>query len=284
VAAALFFVLILIGAATQPTGPSARLGNVDHSPVRAENPGAVPVDPGDPEAVVTRNTLYSQGGLANGNCPAKDLGDAGREEQTRFYQALMHCLDDEWRPPVEAAGYSFADPGLVVFDAPINTPCGNAAPEDGRTLAFYCPGDSVMYADVPQMRRFFGSVDVAYAIVIGHEFGHHVQHETGILAAVDQIVHDNFDDRLSLNRRVELQASCMGGLFLGAIADSFPMNDQRLRRLDQVAGSFGDEPGGADDSRDHGSGRSNREWITLGFDHNDLSACDTFTAPAAQVD
>ena len=278
-----FFALVLVAAATQDTGTVGQAG-VDHTPARAENPGSTPVDPNDPQAVVKRNTLYAQGGLANGNCPARDLGDASLAEQTVFYQALMSCLNDEWRPVVEGAGYSYKEPGLVVFDSPVDTPCGNASPEEGRTLAFYCPGDTVMYADVPQMRKFFDSVDVAYAIVIGHEFGHHVQQETGILSAYDDLAYNSFGNRLELNRRVELQASCMGGLFLGAIADSFPMDAARLGRLQQVAGSFGDEPGGAQDERDHGSGASNRQWIFQGYDRNDTSSCETFTAAADQVD
>jgi predicted metalloprotease len=288
-AAAGFFALVIIGAATQ--SDSTRAGtavsdetDVDHSPARAENPGSTPVSSSDPDGVVRRNTLYSQGGLANGSCPAKALGDASRDEQTVFYQALMDCLNDEWEPKVEAAGYSYKEPGLVVFDSPVDTPCGNASPEDGRTLAFYCPGDEVMYADVPQMRKFFDNIDVAYAIVIGHEFGHHVQREVGILSAYDDLTYDDFDNRLELNRRVELQASCMGGLFLGAVADSFPMDDARLQRLQQVAGSFGDEPGGSDDKRDHGSGGSNREWIFRGYTDNDTNVCNTFTVPSDQVD
>jgi predicted metalloprotease len=289
IVAAGFFVLVVVSAAT--TGSSGRAGGVvndettvDHSPARAENPGTTPVDSSDAEGVVRRNTLYSQGGLDNGNCPAKKLGDASRQEQTVFYTALMNCLSDEWQPKIEEAGYSYTRPGLVVFDSPVDTPCGNASPQDGRTLAFYCPGDNVMYADVPQMRKFFDNLDVAYAIVIGHEFGHHVQEEIGVLQAYDDLTFDNFDSRLELNRRVELQASCMGGLFLGAIADSFPMDDQRLSRLQQVAGSFGDEPGGPDNKRDHGSGVSNREWIFRGYTDNDTGVCNTFTAPSDQVD
>ncbi len=282
IGASLFFVLILLSALTGD--PRSATGSVDHSPARADSPGTSPVDPSDPEAVLERNTLYEQGGLANGDCPAPGLGDASKEEQTVFYESLMGCLNDEWRPVVEGAGYSYTEPGLVVFDSAVNTPCGNASPEDGRTLAFYCPGDTVMYADVPQMRKFFDNIDVAYAIVIGHEFGHHVQRETNILSAFDDVVHDAFDQRLELNRRLELQASCMGGLFLGAIADTFPMTEQRVSTLQQVAGSFGDEPGGSDDQRDHGSGGSNREWIMTGFTRNDTAVCNTFTASPDQVD
>ncbi len=284
ISAVAFFALIVVSAVTDTfTGTRSDVA-VDHSPARASNPNADPVDSSNVLAVLEQNTLYDQGGLANGNCPAQDLGDADKEEQTRFYDALMDCLNDEWRPVIESAGYSYAEPGLVTFDASITTPCGNASPEDGRTLAFYCPGDQVMYADVSQMRTFFGDNDVAYAIVIGHEFGHHIQEQIGILTAFDDAVYDDFDGRQELNRRVELQASCLGGLFLGAIAASYPIDSSKLRQLDRVSGSFGDEPGAGDDERDHGSGASNREWINKGFRVNDLERCNTFTAPSDDVD
>lgn len=285
VSAVVFFVLILLSAVTgSPTGGRSDVA-VDHSPVRAANPNTEPVGASDATAVLERNTLYQQGGLVNGVCPAQDLGAAGTEEQTRFYEALMTCLNEEWRPVIESAGYDYAEPGLVVFDAAITTPCGNYSPESGRTLALYCPNDQVLYADVPQMRKFFGANDVAYAVVIGHEFGHHVQEEIGLLTAFDDVVYGDFENRLELNRRVELQASCMGGLFLGAIAENYPIDETKLRLLDRVSGSFGDEPaGGNDDDRDHGSGVSNREWIMKGFAGNDLSRCNTFAAPSDEVD
>jgi predicted metalloprotease len=284
ISAVVFFALILVSAVTGGSPGSRSNVAVDHAPARASNPNTEPVDASDAADVLERNTLYQQGGLANGDCPAQDLGTASTEEQTRFYEALMACLNAEWRPVVESAGYDYADPGLVVFDAAITTPCGSYSPEYGRTLAFYCPSDQVLYADVPQMRKFFGTNDVAYAIVIGHEFGHHVQDEIGLLTAFDDAVYDDFENRLELSRRVELQASCMGGLFLGAIAANYPIDETKLRQLDRVSGSFGDEPGGDDENRDHGSGVSNREWIMKGYTGNDLQRCNTFTAPSDDVD
>ena len=281
--AALFFALIVLSALAT-TSTSVRGDIASHEPVPASRPQASPVDRQNAVAVLSRNTLYSQGGLRNGSCPAQDLGAASSAEQTRFYQSLMNCLNQEWRPPIQRAGYFYEDPGLVVFDSPVSTPCGNAAPKAGRTLAFYCPSDSVMYADVPQMKRFFGDVDVAYAIVIGHEFGHHVQSEADMIAAYNRAAYGNFADRTDLSRRLELQASCMGGLFLGAIADSFPIDERRFTQLQQVAGSFGDEPSAAENERDHGSGESNRSWILQGFGNNDLAACNTFVAAPTDVD
>jgi predicted metalloprotease len=276
--AVLLFGLVLLGAAfgEQATG---RPGSIDHSPAQP-SPGG---PQGDADDALRNNPLYAQGGLANGDCPAEDLGDATLEEQERFYDALMGCLDQEWGLPVKAAGFGYRTPGLVVFNAPVTTPCGSASPEDGRTLAFYCPGDAVLYADVPQMRRFFGNVDVAYAILIGHEFGHHVQREVGVLAGFDEAVYADYDQRLILSRRVELQASCMGGLFLGAVAESFPVDATRLQQLEQVAGSFGDEDGAPENQRDHGSGASNRSWIMRAFADNDIAVCNTFSAPADSV-
>jgi predicted metalloprotease len=283
VGAAVFFVLIVLGAATSDQGAD-RVGDIDHAPAQPSDPDSQPDSSGDLRSVLAANPLYQQGGLANGNCPAEDLGNASADDQTRFYDSLMDCLDREWGPPIKNAGFSYQSPDLVVFESPVTTPCGKASPQDGRTLAFYCPSDSVMYADVPQMRRFFGNLDIAYAILIGHEFGHHVQQEAGVLDGYEQAVYDDYDQRLALSRRVELQASCMGGLFLGAVAESFPVDEERFAQLDRVAGSFGDDPQAAANQRDHGSGRSNRTWIMRAFGDNDIAVCNTFTAAASQID
>jgi predicted metalloprotease len=281
--ATLLFALVLLGAAVG-SGQNGAGGGFDHAPAPPDRQGGSNGSSGGANAALVANPHYAQGGLANGDCPAEDLGTASKDDQTRFYKHLMGCLNAEWRPPIEAAGFAYVEPGLVVFDSPVSTPCGSAKPQDGRTLAFYCPGDSIMYADVPQMRRYFGTVDVAYAILIGHEFGHHVQYESGILDAYDQAVYDDYSQRLILSRRTELQASCMGGLFLGAVAPTFPVDAQRLDQLEQVASSFGDPPNAPANKRDHGTGESNHDWIMRGFGDNDIAVCNTFTAPASSVD
>jgi predicted metalloprotease len=276
-------VLIVLGAATSDQGAN-QAGNIDHAPAQPSDGSSRPDGSGKLSSVLAANPLYQQGGLANGDCPAEDLGNASAEDQTRFYESLLDCLDSEWAPPLKDAGFSYQSPDLVAFESAVTTPCGKASPEDGRTLAFYCPSDAVMYADIPQMRKFFGDLDVAYAILIGHEFGHHVQQVAGVLDGYDQAVYDDYAQRLVLSRRVELQASCMGGLFLGAVAESFPIDDARFAQLQRVAESFGDAPEASENQRDHGNGRSNRTWILRAFGDNDIAVCNTFVAPAGQVD
>ena len=281
--AVLAFVLLAAFAGGQQDEPFVR-GSASDEPAEPTNPDARPVDPSRFRAVLQANTLYQQGGLQDRGCVAAKLDNAETEAQQRYYERLMDCLDRAWEPLIRSAGYAYATPTLLVFEDPISTPCGTAAPRDGRTLAFYCPTDSVLYADAPQMRRFFNDVEMAYAVVIGHEFGHHVQQETGILAASDDAVYARFGDRFELSRRVELQASCMSGLFLGAVAATYPITEGDFVELRQVSLAFGDEPSAPDNRRDHGSGRSNQEWILSAFDDNDVAHCNTFTAAADEVD
>src|SRR3546814_19999989 len=55
---------------------------------------------------------------------------------------------------------------------------------------FYCPGDRQVYLDTSffnEMKaRLGGGGDFAYAYVIAHEVGHHVQNLTGVFARAQQ--------------------------------------------------------------------------------------------------
>ncbi len=55
---------------------------------------------------------------------------------------------------------------------------------------FYCPRDRQLYLDTSffqdMQRRLGGGGDFAYAYVIAHEVGHHVQNLLGLLPKVQQ--------------------------------------------------------------------------------------------------
>ena len=85
---------------------------------------------------------------------------------------------------------------MVLYTGSVNTACGQGSAQMGP---FYCSGDQKLYLDLDffvSMRKDLGlqakgDLDFAYAYVIAHEVGHHVEYLRGILskshAKMDQV-------------------------------------------------------------------------------------------------
>ncbi|MEV6267808.1 neutral zinc metallopeptidase [Kribbella sp. NPDC051936] len=258
-------------------------------PTVSGGPSIVPTPTTTPEKGTAEDFLlnadvYRTGPLLEQNCPAANLGSAGLAAQKVYYQRLFKCLNDAWRPAFHELGQDKPDPGLVVFDQPVTTACGNFQPLSGRVLAFYCYGNQVMYVDVKQMNKAFGpQQDLAYLMTIAHEYGHHVQGVTGLFYARMAYLQDHPDEKLESSRRNELQASCFGGVFSKAVAKSYPLTDRLDEFKEQSSNSFGESPSTPEDERTHGLATSQGFWIQNGFNIGENKACDTFAVPADLV-
>jgi predicted metalloprotease len=239
---------------------------------------------GSADDILLNAPVYQAGGLGQLDCPAAKLGDDSLAAQKVYYEKLFKCLNEAWRPVFEKLGDSKPDPGLVVFDKPVNTPCGAFKPLSGRVLAFYCYGNQVMYTDVKQMNKAFGSKqDLAYLMTIAHEYGHHVQGVTGLFYARAVYLQDHPDQKLESSRRNELQASCFAGVFSKAVEQSYPLTG-RLQEFEyQASNSFGESPNTPEDERTHGLSTSQGFWIMNGFNIGETKACNTFAAPVDLV-
>jgi predicted metalloprotease len=239
---------------------------------------------GTAEDILLNDRIYSTGSLGEMNCPAENLGNGALPAQKRYFENLFTCLNDTWRPALERIDVKQPDPGLVVFDKPVSTPCGNFRPLSGRVLAFYCYGNRVMYTDVLQMNKAFGPrEDLAYLLTIAHEYGHHIQGVTGLFYARAVYLQDHPDEKLDSSRRNELQASCFGGVFSRSVENSYPLTS-RLREFEfQASNSFGDSPDAPANQRTHGKATSQGFWIMNGFNIGETRACNTFAAPANLV-
>ncbi len=274
-------VLLLGSLLNGSTTASPRPGRVGPSvvPTATNRP-----EQGTAEDVLLNAPIYQAGGLGQLNCPAEKLGNGDLEAQKRYYQKLFSCLNDGWRPVLERLGIKQPDPGLVVFDRPVNTPCGNFRPLSGRVLAFYCYGNHVMYTDVLQMNKAFGPrEDLAYLLTIAHEYGHHIQGAAGLFYARAVYLQEHPGDKLDSSRRNELQASCFGGVFTKAVANSYPLTDRRKELEFQASNSFGDSSDTPQSERTHGRATSQGFWIMNGFNIGETKACNTFAAPANLV-
>jgi predicted metalloprotease len=236
---------------------------------------------GSAEDYLLNAEIYRSGALSEQNCKAANLGNGSLAAQKVYYEKLFTCLNDAWRPIFKGLDQEKPDPGLVVFDKPVITPCGNFAPLSGRVLAFYCYGNSVMYTDVQQMNKAFGpQQDLAYLMTIAHEYGHHVQGVTGLFYARAAYLQDHPDKKLEYSRRNELQASCFAGVFSKAVANSYPLTDRMNEFKEQSSNSFGESPSTPPEERTHGLATSQGFWIQNGFNIAENKACNTYAAPA----
>jgi uncharacterized protein len=184
-------------------------------------------------------------------------------------------------------GIAFKPAQLVLFDGVTNSRCGTAQSAMGP---FYCPIDQKIYLDTSFFRdmkqRFGGGGDFAYAYVISHEMGHHIENLLGILPKVQraQARAGSRAEANNLSVRVELMADCLAGVWANngnqrnrfleegdiekAVASAQAIGDDRLQR----ASSGRVVP----DSFTHGSSAQRTEWLLRGLKSGRVDDCNTF--------
>lgn len=233
--------------------------------------------------VVTAHRLYKTGVQRPVGCRESKAGLATASKATAYYRSVKQCLDRAWPRQIVASGYQFRTPGLYVFAGRATSPCGSTT--DGRS--FYCPSNHVIYMEMASDMNFYRQNQAFGRAVatqtVAHEYGHAIQGMTRILAANYALQYDvSGAKKLELNRRMELQASCLGDVFLGANRGSYGLNGQLYAQWLYIVNNSGDENarGGP---RDHGRRASHGYWARRGFAARNPAACNTFVAPANRV-
>ncbi|MEU6036269.1 neutral zinc metallopeptidase [Actinomadura sp. NPDC047616] len=241
--------------------------------------------PAASRADATDNRLYATGALTPVACriPAIDQAPASMR---RFMDALSDCLDASWRTQFGKASMAFSPPKRVFWETSGRSPCGTY-PNPGAS-AFYCPANNTMYVGLRHVVETSGGEPLSnftvFARVIAHEYGHHVQERAGILRYGHRQMEtaSTATARMETSRRIELQAQCLAGAFLGAERRAMGITRrQYLAMMEDVRGR-GDErlpP----DQRDHGSSRNYAGWVAIGFRGDGLAVCNTWTAPPRAV-
>lgn len=236
-------------------------------------------------SAATDNPLYATGELTAVECRLPHIVPGSGASMKGFMDTLTGCLDAVWGHQFRVADVSFAGPNRVFWSQPGRSPCGSY-PQPGAA-AFYCGVNNTMYVGLQNIVETSGNEPVShyavYARVIAHEYGHHVQQEAGILAYGHQLMNQqSVSARTDASRRIELQAQCFAGAFLGAERATLPMTEEQYRAM--VADVFGrGDDRQPPDRRDHGSARHYAGWVITGFAKRVLSACDTWTAAPSEV-
>jgi hypothetical protein len=207
------------------------------------------------------------------------------ERMVDFVDAVANDTQDAWE---HILGGRYQRTQVVLFRDAINSACGFA---QAATGPFYCPSDRKVYLDLGFFRelsqRFGAPGDFAQAYVIAHEFGHHVQHLTGLAARAQQ---DPRAGASSASVALELQADCFAGIWGHAASAQgrFEAGHVELEPGDadealQAAAAIGDDrlqrmaTGRVAPERfTHGSSQQRMEWFRRGFESGDPRRCDTF--------
>ena len=159
---------------------------------------------------------FSPGGLDT--APPAEQGSApgtGEDTLFEFTKFVSQDAQDLWTTIFQNADRSYRRAPVVTFTA--GTQTGGCGPASSASGPFYCPADNKVYLDLSfaqqLSRRFGASGDLAWAYVVAHEIGHHVQTALGIEANVRRQQQNDPGNANLYLVRLELQADCFAGVF-----------------------------------------------------------------------
>ena len=167
---------------------------------------------GNPLEVIT-----SQGGsmLSGGSERSAYVPTQEDEELAIFSKQILAGTEDVWGEIFRQNGLTYEPPKLVLFTDAVQSACGGATSSTGP---FYCSADKSVYLDLSffkDMRKNLGADgDFAYAYVIAHEVGHHVQNLLGTLdQAHNRMARLSEAEANKISVRLELQADYYAGVW-----------------------------------------------------------------------
>ena len=212
------------------------------------------------------------------------------DQSGKFAAAILGNTEDVWKEVLpNQTGKAYTPTTMVLYEGGTRSGCGQAQAAMGP---FYCPLDKKVYLDTgffQEMSQKFGvKGDFAYAYVIAHEVGHHVQDVLGILSKVQgrQQAADSKTEANQLSVRVELMADCLAGVWAKNSNDRWNAMDQSdIQEALKAASAIGDDKlqeksrgYAVPDSFTHGSSEQRMRWFMTGYKSGQTKACDTFRA------
>ncbi|MGH7152763.1 MAG: KPN_02809 family neutral zinc metallopeptidase [Acetobacteraceae bacterium] len=205
-----------------------------------------------------------------------------------FVARILGETEDVWTQILpQQAHVQYEKPILVLYSGITHSGCGTAQSAMGP---FYCPRDHRLYLDTSffadMQQRLGGGGGFAYAYVIAHEVGHHVQNLTGLLSRVQQAeAHSDRTGANALSVKTELMADCLAGVWAYHMNERHHnINDADVRQAVSTAAAIGDnrlqrQSGrGAvvPDSFTHGLSAQRVQWLSTGLHSGDMRDCNTF--------
>ena len=239
---------------------------------------------GNPLSVLTQADL---GSMLTEQSGGSYEPTAEEEALAKFSKQILAGTEDVWAQEFKKMGRTYRAPRLVLFHGSVQSGCGGASSQMGP---FYCSADESVYIDLSffsEMKQQLGADgDFAYAYVIAHEVGHHVQHLLGILDNAHQQMSrmsEKESNRMSV--RLELQADFLAGIW--AYHDNRMYNSLENGDIEEglnVASKIGDDylqkqaqGYTVPDAFNHGTSAQRVRWLKKGIKSGDVNDGETFS-------
>lgn len=228
--------------------------------------------------------LVGSGGTTGGQ--QSSLSTQEEQQLNSLSRVVLAETENTWQSYFAKNGQRYSAPTMVLYDGATPTACGTGQSAMGP---FYCPNDHKVYLDLSfyvDMKNKLGAAgDTAFAYVIAHEVGHHVQNLLGILPQVSALQQKNRSQANALSVKLELQADCFAGVWgyqanknglleTGDLEEAFnaaeAVGDDRLQKRGQgyvVPDSF-----------THGTSAQRLAWFKRGLQSGDPKQCNTFAS------
>ena len=218
---------------------------------------------------------------------------AEEEELAVFTKQILAGTEDVWTEIFAQSGRTYVPPKLVLYNDYVQTSSGTASAEIGP---FYNSGDQTVYIDLSFFNTMSEQIgadgDFAYAYVIAHEVGHHVQYLLGTLQSAHQQMERVSETQANqISVRLELQADFYAGIW--AYHDNRMYNSLEPGDLEEglaVASKIGDDylqkrarGYTTPETFNHGTSEQRSRWLMKGFRTGDPSLGDTFSPAYSQL-
>jgi len=209
------------------------------------------------------------------------------DSMAKFSSIILAATEDVWTKEFAKMGRKYIPPKMKLFSGETQSGCGEANKQTGP---FYCSADQTVYLDVSffeQMKNQLGAGgDFAYAYVIAHEVGHHVQYLLGTLDKIHQMqsrASEKVANQLSV--RLELQADFYAGIW--AYYDNKMFNSLEPGDIEKglkAANAIGDDRlqmqsqgYTVPDAFNHGTSAQRVRWLQKGATTGRIEDGDTFS-------
>lgn len=234
--------------------------------------------------------LNNSGGLtANNTAMQSSLSPEKEKQYEEFAKVILAGTEDVWKEEFQKAGLTYRNPKMVLYTGSVQSGCGNATSAVGP---FYCSADETLYIDLSFFEEMEKNMkaggDFAYAYVIAHEVGHHVQNLLGTLDETHQAMRSLPEKEANqISVRTELQADYYAGVW--AFHDNEKFGSLEPGDIEEglnAASKIGDDylqkqaQGYAvPETFNHGTSAQRVRWLEKGARTGQFPGGDTFSMP-----